>query len=87
MIEKKRLAASLADSCGTTWMVCSSLYMLVEPSDVSSICLSLLYLPLQCALNDFGAMRFPASAPVEPARLRIAAPQTSWLGFCRENLI
>jgi len=38
MIEKKRLAAGLVGPCGTTWVVCSSLYMLTGPPAVCWIC-------------------------------------------------
>jgi hypothetical protein len=87
MIERKRLVASRADPCGTTWLVCSNLYMFVKPPAVCWICFSLSCLLLQRVLNVVAAMSCPASAAVGSARPRIDVPQTSWLGSCLENLI
>src|SRR5277367_4414381 len=79
MIEKKRLAASLLDSCGTTRVVCSSLYMLVESPALSWICSLRTCLLLQGVLKAVGAIQRPRSAEVGLARQQIAVPQTSWL--------
>jgi hypothetical protein len=82
MIEKKRLAGGLADSCGTTWVVCSSLYMFVEPPDLPWICFLQTCLFLQSVLNVVGAMQYSRSAAVELARPQITVPHTSWPGPC-----
>jgi hypothetical protein len=86
VIEKKRLATSLADSCGTTRVVCSNLYITVEIAAVCWICFLLPCLLLQGVWNVVGAMQRPSSAGVELARPQIAVPHTSWLGSYRESL-